>query len=62
MTGYTTPIRMRGWVLGASHRNVLMTLVWGMATQPAVGCPSVTCRKNALPAPGLVPPGALGVL
>jgi hypothetical protein len=58
----TTPMRMRGWADGVSHRMRLTSLDCGMATQPAVGAPSVTCRKNALPAPCRTPPGALRVL
>ena len=46
-----TPIRMRGWADGSSHDKSETSVAWGIETQPAVGPPSVTWRKNALPAP-----------
>jgi hypothetical protein len=55
------PMRIRGWVDGASHRMIVTRLLIGIETQPAVGLPSVTCRKNALPPPCRTGP-AFGVL
>jgi hypothetical protein len=46
---HAVPIRMRGWVDGASQRIRVTSLLCGIATQPAVARPSVTCRKNAEP-------------
>ena len=46
-----TPISMRGWADGSSHDKSETSVAWGIETQPAVGPPSVTWRKNALPAP-----------
>lgn len=46
---HADPIRMRGWVDGASQRIRVTSLLCGIATQPAVARPSVTCRKNAEP-------------
>lgn len=48
---HATPIRMRGCSDGASHFMIATRFADGTATQPAVGLPSVTCRKKALPAP-----------
>jgi MFS family permease len=45
-----TPIRMRGWADGSSHDKSETSIAWGIETQPAVAPPSVTWRKNALPA------------
>ena len=45
------PMRIRGCVEGASQLMIETRLACGIATQPAVALPSVTCRKNALPAP-----------
>ena len=59
---HATPIRMRGWAAGVSQRMSGTSVDCGIATQPAVADPSVTCRKNALPAPTCTPPGALRVL
>jgi predicted NBD/HSP70 family sugar kinase len=42
---HATPIRIRGWVDGASHCMIETRLLCGIATQPAVAAPSVTCRK-----------------
>ena len=47
-------MRMRGLAVGVSHRMIVVRLVWGMETQPAVGVPLVTWRKKALPAPGVM--------
>ena len=58
---HAVPMRMRGWVAGFSQRMIVTRLLIGIATQPAVGVPSVTCRKNALPAPWRTGP-AFGVL
>lgn len=46
---HAVPIRMRGWVDGVSQRIRVTSLLCGIATQPAVARPSVTCRKNAEP-------------
>jgi hypothetical protein len=46
---HAVPIRMRGCADGVSHRINPTSVVCGIATQPAVGAPSVTCRKNADP-------------
>jgi hypothetical protein len=46
---HAVPIRMRGWVDGASQRISVTSFACGIATQPAVARPSVTCRKNAEP-------------
>jgi hypothetical protein len=46
---HAVPIKMRGWVDGASQRIRVTSLACGIATQPAVARPSVTCRKNAEP-------------
>lgn len=46
---HAVPIRMRGCADGVSHRMRLTRVVCGIATQPAVGAPSVTWRKNADP-------------
>jgi MFS family permease len=51
VSGQPTPMRMRGWAEGSSHAKNETSVAWGMDTQPAVGPPSVTWRKNALPAP-----------
>ena len=59
---HETPMRMRGCAEGVSQRINDTSLVCGMDTHPAVALPSVTCRKNALPAPRCTPPGALRVL
>lgn len=59
---HATPIRIRGWVAGVSQRMIDTSVLCGMATQPAVAVPSVTCRKNALPAPCRTPVGELRVL
>ena len=48
---HATPMRMRGWADGVSHRMIDTRLLCGIATQPAVAEPTETCRKNALPAP-----------
>jgi len=48
---HVTPIRIRGCVPGVSHRMIVTRFAAGMATHPAVALPSVTWRKNALPAP-----------
>ena len=48
---HATPIRIRGWADGVSHRMIDTRLLCGIATQPAVDEPTDTCRKNALPAP-----------
>ncbi|MDT4939257.1 MAG: hypothetical protein QOG80_2928 [Pseudonocardiales bacterium] len=59
---HVTPMRIRGWVVGASHCISATRLLSGMATHPAVGWPSVTCRNTALPAPGRTPVAELRVL
>jgi hypothetical protein len=59
---HATPMRMRGWAAGVSHRMIDTSVLCGIATHPAVGPPSVTCRKNALPAPARTPVGELRVL
>lgn len=59
---HATPIRIRGWAAGVSHRMIDASVLCGTATQPAVARPSVTCRKNALPAPCRTPVGELRVL
>src|SRR5689334_20005963 len=46
-----TPIEMTGWVDGSSQRMITFKEFASTATQPAVGWPLVTCRKNAEPAP-----------
>jgi MFS family permease len=46
-----TPIRMRGRADGSSHDKSETSVAWGAETQPAVAPPSLTWRKNALPAP-----------
>ncbi|MDT4891706.1 MAG: hypothetical protein QOE97_741 [Pseudonocardiales bacterium] len=46
---HATPMRILGWVAGVSHCMIDTRLPCGIATQPAVGPPSVTCRKNAEP-------------
>jgi len=48
---HDTPMRILGWVDGLSHRISETSLDCEIATHPAVAPPSVTCRKNALPAP-----------
>ncbi len=48
---HVTPIRMRGCAFGVSQRSRLISFVRAIATHPAVGVPSVTCRKKALPLP-----------
>ena len=48
---HATPMRIRGWVPGVSQRMSGTSRFCGIATQPAVAWPFVTCRKNALPAP-----------
>jgi hypothetical protein len=50
---HDTPMRTLGWVDGLSHRISDTSLDCEIATQPAVAAPLVTCRKNALPAPGV---------
>ncbi len=50
---HDTPMRILGWVDGLSHRISETSLDCEIATHPAVAPPSVTCRKNALPAPGV---------
>jgi hypothetical protein len=47
---HVTPIKIRGCADGVSQRMIVMRFDCGMETQPAVGPPSVTCRKKALPA------------
>jgi peptidoglycan/LPS O-acetylase OafA/YrhL len=59
---YATPIRMRGLALGTSQRSTLTRSSDRIDTQPAVGSPTETCRKNALPAPCRTPVGELRVL
>jgi hypothetical protein len=59
---HETPMRMRGCAEGVSQCINDTSFVCEIATHPAVGAPSVTCRKNALPAPRCTPPGALRVL
>jgi hypothetical protein len=47
---HAMPIKIRGWVPGVRNQCIRVTrLPCGIATQPAVGWPSVTCRKNAEP-------------
>ena len=46
---HETPMRIRGWADGTSQRMIVTKLLCGIATQPAVAYPSVTCRKNAEP-------------
>ena len=60
--GQAGPIRIRGCRLGVSQRSSRVSWSLAIETQPAVGAPTVTCRKNALPAPWRTPPGALRVL
>jgi len=48
---HATPMRIRGCADGVSHCMIETRSLCGIATQPAVALPSVTCRKNALPAP-----------
>ena len=55
-------MRMRGWADGVSQRMSVTSFDCAIATHPAVAYPSVTCRKNAEPAPCRTPPGALRVL
>jgi MFS family permease len=49
--GQPTPISTRGWADGVSHDKSETSVAWGIETQPAVGPPSLTWMKNALPAP-----------
>lgn len=39
-------------VPGRTQRRIDTSVLAGIATQPAVGAPFVTCTKNALPPPG----------
>ena len=48
---HDTPMRIRGCAPGESHRMIETRVPCGIETQPAVAEPSLTCRKNALPAP-----------
>jgi len=48
---HDTPMRIRGCAPGDSHRMIETRVPCGIDTQPAVAEPSLTCRKNALPAP-----------
>jgi hypothetical protein len=59
---YGMPINIRGCAVGCSQRISRTSFHCGIATQPAVAVPSVTCRKNALPAPCTTPVGELRVL
>lgn len=59
---HNVPMRIRGCADGVSQRISETSFVCGIEMQPAVAEPSVTCRKNALPAPWRTPPGALRVL
>lgn len=59
---HVTPMRMRGWAVGVSHRMIDTSVLCGIEMQPAVAEPSLTCRKNALPAPCRTPVGELRVL
>ena len=46
-----TPMRIRGCCDGSSQRRIRTSWSRSIDTQPCVGSPTVTCRKNALPAP-----------
>lgn len=46
------PVAILGCCAGSSHRMIDTSVEESMATHPAVGLPTLTCRKNALPAPG----------
>ncbi len=59
---HATPMRILGWVEGRSQRMSDTSFDCEIDMHPAVGPPSVTCRKNALPLPARTPPGALRVL
>lgn len=59
---YAVPMTMRGRAAGPSHRMIDTSLACGIDTQPAVGSPTETCRKNALPLPWRTPVGELRVL
>jgi hypothetical protein len=56
------PMRILGWSAGSSQRISGNSALVGMATQPRVGLPVVTCRKKALPAPGYDRSGVRGVV
>ena len=47
------PIAIWGDAAGSSQRRISSSSPPGSATQPAVGMPTFTCRKIALPSPGV---------